>query len=67
VWEEGDKKAIREDMIKIHYMYVWKYHNETSRFVQLIFTNKIIFKDKKPKDYKKQKRFFGLTWESNHH
>jgi hypothetical protein len=29
------------NVIKIHYMYVQKYHNEPPHFMQLICTNKI--------------------------
>jgi hypothetical protein len=32
------------NMIKVHHMYIWKYYNETSHFVQLIYTNEIILK-----------------------
>jgi hypothetical protein len=28
------------NMTKVHYIHVWKYHNETPYFVQLIYTNK---------------------------
>jgi hypothetical protein len=34
--EEGEQESViaRVDMMKVHYMCVWKYNNETSYFVQ---------------------------------
>jgi hypothetical protein len=29
------------NMIKVHCMHVWKHHNETPHFAQLIYTNKV--------------------------
>jgi hypothetical protein len=29
-------------MIKVHYMHIWEYHNETFPFVQLIYANKVL-------------------------
>jgi hypothetical protein len=35
------RRVIEEvNMVKVHYMHVWKYHNETPHTVQLTCTNK---------------------------
>jgi hypothetical protein len=31
-------------VIKVHYMHVWKYHNETTHILQLMATNKKQYK-----------------------
>jgi hypothetical protein len=36
-------------MTKVHYMHVWKYHNEIPYFIQLIYANKNNFKNKQNK------------------
>jgi hypothetical protein len=36
----GNKVIEGVNLIKVHYMHIWKYHNETNSFAQLIYTNK---------------------------
>jgi hypothetical protein len=36
-------------MIKVYYIYAWKYHNETPHFVPLIYANKIKEKENQKK------------------
>jgi hypothetical protein len=45
MWKRKGKGGIREsnkgmNMIRILYVHVWKYNNETPYFVQLIYANK---------------------------
>jgi hypothetical protein len=44
-WDGGGKPRGNKgvNMIKVHHIHVWKCHNETHYFVQLVYANKNVF------------------------
>jgi hypothetical protein len=48
------------NLIKAHYMSVWKYHNETLHIVQLIYANKNGKKEKKDNNNHFRKKIVTL-------